>query len=89
MQQQKKRTALTCQNAKKTFDSLNWTFFFEILERKNFWQNSMKWVKMIYPSQAGQIIINEDLTKPGKVGFFFLKEQDKLPAISSLIDFSS
>ena len=40
--------AIICLDFQKAFDSLDWNFMFSVLEKYNFGQNFIKWIKILY-----------------------------------------
>ena len=51
----------------KAFDSINWNFMFRPLERMNFGNDFISWVKVLYKNTTSTVINNGTLTEPFKL----------------------
>jgi hypothetical protein len=51
----------------KAFDSINWNFMFRTLERMNFGNDFISWVKVLYKNTTSTVINNGTLTEPFKL----------------------
>uniref|UniRef100_A0A8D0KKR5 Reverse transcriptase domain-containing protein n=1 Tax=Salvator merianae TaxID=96440 RepID=A0A8D0KKR5_SALMN len=44
-------------DVEKAFDNLHWNFMFDVLDRMNFEENFMKWIRAIPSTQSAQLTI--------------------------------
>jgi hypothetical protein len=51
----------------KAFDSISWEFMFKTLEKMNFGNDFINWVKILYKNTESQVINNGKLTNPFKL----------------------